>query len=246
MFHPPSLPDSIEWEAPLHFAAVSGDRYRLDVMLRADDQVGTRRVKSLRREGFIPGVLYGRDNPRAIAVDERKLRAALTGAGGLNAIIDVVFEGQKTEHHVVLKDYQQHPIRGTITHVDFQEVRLDRPIQSTVPIVLTGESRGVKAGGMLQQITRELRVEALPTAIPEHIDVDVTDLEVGGVLRLEDLPASEGFTVLDDLHETVIATVSIPRALAAEAEEEAEAEAEEAAAEGAAEPEASEEAPSEE
>ena len=139
----------------------------------------------------------------------------------------MVIEGQKTPHHAVLKQYQQHPIRGTLTHVDFHEVRLDQPIQATVNIQLVGESPGAKQGGVVQQVTREIRVEALPTSVPEHIEVDMAPLEVGAILRVADLPAIEGVTYLDDA-ETVLANCSMPRGIA-ELEEAEAAEGEEGA-----------------
>ena len=166
---------------------MSSDRITLEVRAREADQVGSRRVRRLRKEGLVPGVLYGKGHTRAIVVGERDLRAALTGPSGLHAIVDVVIEGQKTPHHAVLKDYQRHPIRGTLTHVDFHEVRLDRPIQATVTVQLVGESPGAKQGGVVQQVTREIRVEALPTAIPEHIEADMSSLEVGATVRVADL-----------------------------------------------------------
>jgi large subunit ribosomal protein L25 len=131
----------------------------------------------------------------------------------------------------VLKEYQRHPIRGTLTHVDFHEVRLDQPIQASVGVQFVGESPGAKQGGVVQQVTRELRVEALPTAVPEHIEADISALEVGGTVRLADLPAIEGVTYLDD-PETVLANCSIPRGISELEEAEAE-EAEGEAAEGA-------------
>jgi large subunit ribosomal protein L25 len=224
---------------------MSSDRVTLMVSARGADQVGSRRVRRLRKEGLVPGVLYGKGHSRAIVVEERQLRSALTGPSGLHAIVDVVIEGQKTPHHAVLKEYQRHPIRGTLTHVDFHEVRLDQAIQASVAVQFVGESPGAKQGGVVQQVTRELRVEALPTAIPEHIDADISELEVGGTVRLADLPAIEGVTYLDD-PETVLANCSIPRGITeleeAEAAEAAEAEAEAAeAAEGEPAPEASDE-----
>jgi large subunit ribosomal protein L25 len=178
----------------------------------------------------VPGVLYGKGHARAIVVGERELRSALTGPSGLHAIVDVVIEGQTTPHHAVLKDFQRHPIRGTLTHVDFHEVRLDRSIQATVSVQLVGESPGSKQGGTVQQVTREIQVEALPSAIPEHIEADISSLEVGGTVRVEDLVAIEGITFLDD-PQVVLATCSIPRGITEleEAEAEAAAEAEEAA-----------------
>jgi large subunit ribosomal protein L25 len=216
----------------LHFAAVSGDRIILEVRERGADQLGTRNAKRLRREGLIPGVLYGKAN-KAFVVGERELRIALTGPSGLNGIVDVVIEGQKTPHHAVLKEYQQHPVRGTITHVDFHEVRLDQPIQATVLVHLTGEAPGAKVGGVVQQVARELHVEALPSDLPEYIEVDLSGLELGESLRLQDVAAVAGVTFLDEA-DTVIANCSAPRGLT-EAEEAAdEAVAAEAAAESAA------------
>jgi large subunit ribosomal protein L25 len=208
---------------------MSSDRVTLEVSERGADQVGSRRVRRLRKEGLVPGVLYGKGHARAILVEERELRRALTGPSGLHAIVDVVVSGQKTPHHAVLKEYQRHPIRGTLTHVDFHEVRLDQPIQASVGVQFVGESPGAKQGGVVQQVTRELRVEALPTAVPEHIEADISTLEVGGTVRLADLLAIEGVTYLDD-PETVLANCSIPRGIS-ELEEAEEAEGE--AAEGA-------------
>lgn len=201
---------------------------------RGAAELGTRNVKRLRKQGLIPGVLYGKVT-KAFVVGERELRTALTGPSGLSAVVDVVIEGQKTPHHAVLKDYQRHPLRDTITHVDFHEVRLDQPIQATVIVQLVGEAPGAKVGGVVQQVVRELHVEALPAAIPEHVEVDLSGLELGDTLRLEAVPLIEGVTFLDDAAETVIATCSAPRGLT-EAEEAAdEALAAEASAESAAE-----------
>ncbi|HKY24341.1 MAG TPA: 50S ribosomal protein L25 [Gaiella sp.] len=214
---------------------MSSDRVTLQVAERPADQLGSRRVRRLRKEGLIPGVLYGKGHTRAIVVGERELRTALTGVSGLHAIVDVVIEGQTTPHHAVLKDYQRHPIRGTLTHVDFHEVRLDRPIQATVSVHLVGESPGSKQGGVVQQVTREVRIEALPTAIPEHIEADISELEIGATVRIADLEAIEGVAYLDD-PETVLANCSIPRGIteleeaeAAEGEEGEEGEAGEGA-----------------
>ena len=214
---------------------MSSDRVTLEVTERDAEQLGSRRVRRLRKDGLVPGVLYGKGHARAIVVGERDLRSALTGRSGLHAIIDVVIEGQTTPHHAVLKDFQRHPIRGTVTHVDFHEVRLDRPIQATVNVQFVGESPGAKQGGVVQQVTRELRVEALPTAIPEHIEADISALEVGDTVRVADLEAIEGVAYLDD-PETVLANCSIPRGITeleeAEAAEGEEGEEGEVAAEG--------------
>ena len=140
----------------------------------------------------------------------------------------------------MLKEAQRDPVRGETVHVDLLRVRLDQAIHAVVPLELTGvdDSPGVKEGGVLEQITRELNVEALPTAIPESILHDVSEMQIGETISLIRLAAPEGVTLLDDLEETMVATLSPPR-LQAEVEEEIEAETElvgeaEAAGEGAA------------
>jgi len=188
---------------------MAGERVKLTV--REREGRGSGDARRLRREGFIPGVLYGSGKePHAICIPERELRRVLTGQGGLHAILDVVLEGQKTTHASILKDYQQDPIRGHISHVDLQEVRLDQPIQATVTVQLIGEPAGAKEGGVLSQVQREIRVEALPMEIPEHIDLDVSGMAIGDSLRLADLGAIEGVTYLDDPEETVLASVGLP------------------------------------
>jgi large subunit ribosomal protein L25 len=217
---------------------MSGDRIKLEVRERLER--GSRNSRRLRADGLIPGVLYGKGHSQAIVVPERALRTAVTGPSGLHAILDVVIEGKQTVHPSVLADLQQDPIRGTVSHIDLREVRLDQPIQATLVVQLVGESPGVKTGGVLSLVSRELQIEALPGSIPEHIDADISSLEIGDALRLEDLPLIANVTFLDDPHETVIAVVSAPRVeVEPEVEEGEEVEGEEAA-EGAPEGEAAE------
>ena len=213
---------SLAWPA----AMAGSDHQELEVSARPVE--GSRSTRRLRKQGLVPGVLYGKGHARAIVIPERDLRTALTGPSGLHAILDVVIEGQKTVHPSILADYQQDPIRGTIAHIDLREVRLDQTIHATVVIQLVGEPVGVKSGGMLSLVTRELHVEALPGDVPEHIDVDVSHMEVGDVLRLEEVADIDKVTLLDDPAETVIATVSVPRGLV-EADEAEAAEGEEGA-----------------
>ena len=208
---------------------MAGERVKLEVKER--EGRGSAHSRRLRRQGLIPGVLYGNGKkPHAISVPERELRRVLTGPAGLHAILDVVLEGQKATHASILKDFQQHPIRGTLEHVDLQEVRLDRPIHATVAVQLVGEPAGAKEGGVLSQVQREINVEALPMEIPEHIEIDVSGMAIGDTLRLADLAAQDGVTYLDDPEETVLATVTLPTRV--EEPEEVLAEGEEGALEG--------------
>jgi len=188
---------------------VADERIRLEVQER--EELGSAASRRLRREGLVPGVLYGgKLKPHSIAVPERELRRVLTGSHGLHAILDVVLAGQKTTHPSILKEYQQDPIRGHVSHIDLQEVRLDQPIQAQVVVELVGEPAGVKEGGVLSQVTRELNVEALPMEVPDRIELDVSEMAIGDSLRLSDLPARAGVTFLDDPDETVLANVGLP------------------------------------
>src|SRR5207247_82205 len=167
-------------------------------------------------------------------IAERDLRQALTGPGGSHAVLDVVVDGGAI-HSSVLKEYQQHPVRGQITHVDLQEVRLDQPIHASVPLHLVGEAAGTKEGGVLSHVTTEINVEALPMEVPPNVEFDVSGLHVNDSARLDQLQMPAGVTLLDD-PETVIATVTPPTRVeeepGAEGEAAAEAEGAEAAAEG--------------
>lgn len=191
------------------------------LQVRSRAAAGSREARRLRRSGRVPGVVYGGEGePVTFDADARELRLALAGSG---AVLDLSVDGGKATP-VVLKEAQRDPVRGETTHVDLLRVRLDEEIHAVVPLELAGveDAPGVRQGGVLEQITRELNVRALPTAIPESILHDVGALEIGETLVLTALSAPDGVTLLDD-PETVLATLSPPR-LQAEAEEEIEAE----------------------
>jgi large subunit ribosomal protein L25 len=194
---------------------------KLDVTSREGG--GSRAVRRLRRSGRVPGIVYGGgDGPQAFDVDERELRHALAARG---AVLDLSIDGAAA-NPVVLKDAQREPVRGTTLHVDLVRVRLDRPIHALVPLELTGvdDAPGVKEGGVLEQITRELNVEALPTAIPESISHDVSTMEINDTLVLAAIVAPPEVKLLDDPDETLIATLAPPRLQEEEDEIEAETE----------------------
>jgi large subunit ribosomal protein L25 len=189
---------------------MAGERIKLQVTKR--EELGTRVSRRLRKEGLIPGILYGRGKePHAFSVPERELRRVLSGSHGMHAILDVTLEGTDTTYPSILKDHQQDPMRGKLVHIDLQEVRLDQPIQATVTIELVGADNapGVKEGGALSQVAREVNVEALPMEIPERIELHVDEMQIGDTLRLSDLPQQEGVTYLDD-PETVLASLAMP------------------------------------
>jgi large subunit ribosomal protein L25 len=222
---------------------MAGERVRLQVAQR--EGRGSADARRLRAQGMIPGVLYGRGKtPHAICIPERDLRRVLTGDSGLHAILDIVLDGQKSTHPSILKDYQQDVLTGRLAHVDLQEVRLDQPIQAQVVIELVGESEGVKEGGVLSQVVREINVEALPLEVPERIELDVSGMAMGDTLRLADLPPRDGVAYLDD-PEIVLATVTMPTQIVEPEPEEEELEEGVEVPEGEEAPEGAAEAPAE-
>lgn len=227
---------------------MAGERVRLEVHPR--EQVGSRVSRRLRKEGLIPGVLYGRSLTKPISIPERDLRHALTGGAGLHTILDVVVDGDgDTAHPSIVKEYQQDPVKLKLIHIDLQEVRLDQPIQATVTLTLVGgdEAPGVREGGVISLVNREINLEALPMEVPEHIDVDVSGMEMGDTLRLTEVKVPDNVRLLDDPDETVIATLTMPtREIEPEVPEEEEAaEGEEGVAEGEQAAEGAAEAPAE-
>jgi large subunit ribosomal protein L25 len=190
---------------------------------------GSRAARRLRREGKVPGVVYGGgEDPVAFQVDARVLRQALAHRG---AVLDLNIGGGGGTP-VVVKEQVHHPVSGQTLHLDLLRVRLDQAIQATVILELVGaeDAPGVKEGGVLEQVTRELTVEALPTAIPDSLQHDVSELVIGDTVTLEALRPPASVKLVDDL-ETVIATLTPPKL---QLEEEPEIEEEtELVAEGA-------------
>src|SRR5436190_20638877 len=215
---------------------MASDRPTIDVQKR--EEFGSRTTRRLRKTGRVPGVVYGGTDGECInfSVDSRELRRVLVGAG---ALIDLNVGGETKP--VIVKDMQQHPVRGELMHIDFLQVRLDEKIQTTVPLHAEGgeEAPGVKEGGVLELPTHQLNIECLPTAIPDSITVDVSGLGMQETMHLAALTPPEGVVFLDDPEETIIATIVIPTEEPEEPEVEEEAalvgeEAEgEAGAEGA-------------
>jgi large subunit ribosomal protein L25 len=184
---------------------------------------GSRSARRLRREGNVPGVVYGGgDEPVSFQLSARDLRHVLQSAG---AVLDLTVEGGTTSP-VVVKELIRHPITGDTVHLDLLRVRLDVKIQATVVLELTGaeDSPGIRDGGVLEQISRELTIEALPTDIPDSLTHDVSAMDINDTLTLASLTPPSTVTFVDD-PETVVATLSPPR-LQLEAEDEIESETE--------------------
>ncbi len=172
------------------------------------DPDGSRATRRLRREGQVPGVLYGGEGePVSFSVDGRELRAALHASG---AVVDLVVGG--TSEPAVLKDAQRHPVRGEMTHVDFVRVNLNVAIQAVVPLIVVGaeESPGVVEGGVVDQPIREVNVEALPNEIPESIEISAAELNIGETAPLSAAIVPAGVTLLDEA-DLVVVSLLAPR-----------------------------------
>jgi large subunit ribosomal protein L25 len=177
--------------------------------ISARDVSNSRATRRLRRAGKVPGVLYGGGADAVpFTVDERELRHALAARG---AVVELELGGEGTP--AVLKDAQRHPVRGHTMHVDFLRVNLNVAIHSVVALELIGgdDAPGTIEGGVLEHVTREVNIEALPNDIPERLQVDVSSMQINDTLTLSAVTAPDGVTILDDLDETVVATLTPPK-----------------------------------
>lgn len=220
------------------------ERVALTAAPRAGSGKGESR--SLRREGRVPAIAYGTDlDPTPVSVDSLDLFHALRTDAGLNAIINLDVGGET--HLAMAREIQRHPVRRDVQHVDFVTVDRRVKVQVEVPIHLEGaeEAPGVEEGGVVEQSLYALQVEVLPLDVPSHIELDVSDMNVGDVKRVEDLPVAEGVEILDD-PETTLVSVVVPQLEVPEPEEGEDVEVEGAEAEDGEETEASEESSTDE
>jgi large subunit ribosomal protein L25 len=181
-------------------------------------------ARRVRAGGKVPAVVYGAGKDAAsVSVDPRQVSRILNSQSGHNTIFELSMDGEKTQAMIV--DWQYEPIKGSLLHIDLKRIAMDQKLTVEVPIVLKGEAAGVKQqGGILEQLLREVEIECLPADIPASIDVDITELVFGKVLRVEDLPHSDKIRYLTDAnqgvaHVTVVKeeVVAAPEAVAAEA-----------------------------
>ncbi len=197
----------------------------LDVVKR--EGRGKNEARRLRAGGRVPGVVYGTAKKGkapegvSVAVDPKALLRILHSDSGANTLITLKLDG--TESRVMVKEYQLDPVTNDLLHADFYQLAMDRAITVTVPVAVKGEPKGVKLqGGLLDFVTREIQVQCLPTDIPEHIDIDVSELMLHQAVRLRDLPENPKWKPLND-PDTMIVHVVVPKAEEVAATPEAEA-----------------------
>lgn len=208
--------------------------------------VGKHATKQLRRAGRVPVSLYGPEMaaPRALSVDWRELSKLL--ASHTASLVDLHITGEDDPVQTLLKDHDEHRVRGHVIHADFYQVSAGHKIHTVVPIEIVGNAPGVKAGGILERAVREVEIECLPRDLPEQIEVDVSQMEIGDSLHVSDLQLPGGVVIHGADESTTLVHCLMPRVMPTAEEEAAAAaaaEAEELAA--AAAPEGGEEAPAE-
>ncbi len=189
-------------------------KYELAVKKRTETGKGFNR--RLRQAGDIPAILYGVGDEKSLKINENELMKMLHKPDGLNIIVDMKMG--KWNGMAVIKDVQKDAVKDTVLHVDFLEIDMDKPIKIPVTINIVGSAAGVKEGGILETNLWELEVEALPNRLPSHIDVDVTELEIGSSLHVSDITTDEDVKIMNDADE-LVAHVVAPR-LVEEVEEE--------------------------
>ncbi|MGM0410491.1 MAG: 50S ribosomal protein L25/general stress protein Ctc [Bacillota bacterium] len=196
---------------------------RYEIKVEAREETGKGVARRLRREGKIPGVIYGKgQDPKALIVDPLDINKRLFG----NAIFEltIVDDGEEEEELAMIKDYQRDVIKDDLLHVDFQHISMDEKISVTVPIHLEGSAPGVKEGGVLQKLMRELEIEAFPGDIPEEIVLDISELTMGDSLQVSDLEDDEDIDILSPYDNVIVTVVTPSEEITEEDEEELEEE----------------------
>jgi len=207
---------------------------RIELTATVRNATGKGVARKLRREGLIPGIVYGqKTEPVSLAIGVSEFKRSVKAEGGGNAIINLSLKDSDQQGKVVMiRDMQLAPLTQDILHIDFQEINLKEEVEISVPLELVGKPAGVKDGGILQQIEREIELRCLPLAIPEKIEVDVSNLAIGDSMHVSDISVGEGFEILSAGDKAIaIVTSPVEEVEEGEAEEELEA-AEEEAAEG--------------
>ncbi|MBC2735796.1 MAG: 50S ribosomal protein L25 [Desulfobacteraceae bacterium] len=165
---------------------------------------GNSPARALRRDGAIPAVIYGPGKASvALSVNVYDIEQALKGAGGRQIFVDLAIEGGETRK-AMLKELQRHPVNGSFIHADFYEVALDRKMRVMIPVTTVGKCQGVEMGGMLQIIRRELEALCFPTDIPDEIEIDITELDMGESVHVEDITLEGDVELVHDVNFTVL------------------------------------------
>jgi large subunit ribosomal protein L25 len=185
---------------------------KFDLAVTVRDKTGKGTARQLRRDGKVPGVLYGQGECLLLTIEPDPLIKILKSQAGSTALITLTVNGAKSKpkRTALLRDFQVDPVEGNVLHADLFEISMDKPIRVKVPVhVIGGTPAGVKEGGILHYNTRQLHVECLPAALPDHIEVDASPLAIGQGIHLKEIAKIEGVRYLDDLEQMVV-SVAVP------------------------------------
>ena len=179
---------------------------QVELVAQKRNAFGKGAARNLRRAGIIPGVLYGRDqDTMSVQINEQTFKTFLR-ANGENMLIDLNIDEYGTEP-VLIKELQRHPVKRSLVHADFIRISLDESVTAPVPITLVGSPPGVQEGGVLTFLLRQISVTCLPLLIPEEIQVDISEMNIGDTIRVEDIALDEGIEKLDDLQTQIVSVI---------------------------------------
>jgi large subunit ribosomal protein L25 len=185
---------------------------QINLNARIRKTTGNSPARSLRREGRIPAVLYGpKTEPILLSIDSREFEQIAKKSTIGSVLLNLQIQNGNTESHpAMVKELQIHPVTQRFLHVDFYEIDMQRKIKVMVPVVVRGKAKGVEDGGLLQIVRREIEVLCLPTEIPEAFEVDVSDLDIGDAIHLEDIQTVGNIEIVEEANVTVV-TVLAPK-----------------------------------
>ncbi|HPC76963.1 MAG TPA: 50S ribosomal protein L25 [bacterium] len=185
------------------------DQIELSAVVR---DVKGKKVKRLRAQGFIPGILYGKhlEEPVCLMIPEKQLlKALLSTDGGRGVLFTLnIGDGEKRKEYAILQDIQYHPYKLDVLHVDWHGINLEEEIETTIPIIIKGEAAGIKVGGILEVVLEEIGIRCLPINLPPHIEVDISNLNIGQSIHVRDLELPEGVTLVTHEDEVIVTVVA--------------------------------------
>lgn len=188
---------------------------RLEIPAASRSKVGKGSARSTRRDGRVPAIIYGgQEEPTPVSVDKHQIEVELQHSESENMIVHLQLDGKSEPVLTLIRDTQHNPLSGDLEHLDFQRVSLNQSIRTTVPLHTSGTPNGVRnAGGIFEQVIREVHIECLPMDIPDEVVVDISGMDINDTLHISDIPKSDKFTILDE-EERAVANVVSPDSLA--------------------------------
>ncbi|MFI5303547.1 MAG: 50S ribosomal protein L25 [Nitrospiria bacterium] len=179
---------------------------KVDLVVKRREMTGKGPARQVRAKGMIPSVLYGNGSATAITLNPLEVLKIVHSKSGENTMLNMKIEGESSQKDrlAIFRDFQKDPLTGAILHVDLFEISIDKPIRVNVPLEMVGSPIGVKEGGILQHLIREVEIEGLPMAIPDHLKFDVSSLVIGHAVHVDEIPLVEGIKMLSEGRQVVV------------------------------------------